>query len=687
MEPLILVLALAAGALAVRIAVFESVFGVLVGAPILFFLLAQVLPAGAFLYIAVLVILSLLAWFLQDRKKDYDRKEQFVPIAVFAGAYIFFYSLCLLWPDFIAMGERLRDYAILSSILESPIVPREPWLSGYTLNYYVFWYRFGHMFHAIFGMPVWQVYHSLQSFTYSLYFASAFVLCNRVVRMSVASSLFCSVIICLGSNIEGVIYAMTGDDNWWGPSRVIKGAITEFPAWSFLLGDLHPHYLNLPATAFLPCMLIPALDFPLTQIRSVFLGTLAFILMPLFLYNSNAWEVPMWIAIAGSAGVILLLRHYASLDWDNSHLKSLRNPRSICVVVLMLLAAVSLYLSSRHIIPADAPLTRVKPPVAESTLPEMFRHFGFPLALIAIGNILLIRRFSFALMAAILVGSTLLYSEAALFLFAILCLSIFRVYTPEIDASGAGKREECQSSDRVLALEALGIAAVALVLLPEFVFVNDAYGGENERMNLIFKIYTFVWLPLHLYSFFLVTRVIRMKPVREVTLITRMFQIAIVIIMTQFFFTTVSLRMSRNEVIEPASRGLGGVNKEFPGAAAAITRLEALPQGITLEGQGNPYSYTTHVATLAGKESFLGWINHVQLLNRADKEIERRNRITEDFYKSGDCAKRKELVERENISYAVVGPLENAKYPGALTEGFDCLKLLIEEGQYRIYGR
>ncbi len=40
----------------------------------------------------------------------------------------------------------------------------------------------------------------------------------------------------------------TGNLDWWALSRVIPGsqAITEFPAWSFLFADLHPHLVDLP---------------------------------------------------------------------------------------------------------------------------------------------------------------------------------------------------------------------------------------------------------------------------------------------------------------------------------------------------------------------------------------------------------------------------------------------------------
>jgi len=36
--------------------------------------------------------------------------------------------------------------------------------------------------------------------------------------------------------------------NYWDPSRVIPNTINEFPYWSFLFADLHPHMIGMPFT-------------------------------------------------------------------------------------------------------------------------------------------------------------------------------------------------------------------------------------------------------------------------------------------------------------------------------------------------------------------------------------------------------------------------------------------------------
>ncbi|NMC62654.1 MAG: hypothetical protein GYA55_05730, partial [SAR324 cluster bacterium] len=344
----------------------------------------------------------------------------------------------------------------------------------------------------------------------------------------------------------------------------------------------------------------------------------------------------------------------------------------------------SLFLSSKHIIPADAPLHFVRPPIPESTTLEMFRHFGFPLSLIALASIMLIRHKMSALIAAFVLGTTFLHSDAGVFLYLLLSLTLIRQILEHM------LEENSPVSDLTLAFEALGLVSIVLLIFPEILFVDDAYGGENERMNTIFKVYTLNWLLLHMFSFYLTARVFgKIKMPQEAFSVNKIFQIAILVLFLAFFEHTIPLRdplrESDAQVVQPKSRGLSSIEKEFPGSAKTIQALEQLPEGIVLEGQGNPYSYTSHVSTLASKTSYLGWANHVQLLNRAYAEIERREKLTEEFYMSSDCKRRRQILETESIKYAVVGPLEKQRYKIDATANFECLNNLISEGEYKVY--
>lgn len=703
MTLLIPILLLSFLAIGFALPVFEWVFFVFLSTPVLGFLAGKLgfelnllSYAACMLIICALSILTLSAAKPKFRL-EIKNKTDLIPIAVFCAAFAVTYRFCMLWPDFIAMGERLRDYAMLASNINSPIEAREPWMSGYALNYYLYWYRFGHFLSSILQLHVWQVYHVLAAFSAAFYFSACYRIMQRHLRFSHWTAMACAAIILFGSNIAGVQQFFAGDQNWWGPSRVIKGAIDEFPAWSFLLGDLHPHYLNLALIPFFLCLSLEVLRKPSAIAYTSLWGLAALIMAPIWIYNSNAWEVPVWCGL-------LLCSFFCLGFYLHAYLKEKgfkpvlfeafskeQNAFSwsglFAGFFLIGLLIISLYLSSRNLNPPHYPYDLVKPPVPRTTLAELLLHWGFPLSLMALSFLFLLKKWPAQIAAYcglwILLKSMALsgsYALAVLILFLILTLiKIFKEYVNPL----ASSREERLS---LIITNALGLAALGLIILPEIVFMNDPYGGENERMNTIFKAYSAAWFMLHIYAFSLTRQAFAAfsNTISKFCPIWLMHLIALVVLLG-FFANTIQLRKNSKFSVSPYEQGLSSLDREFPGAAQAIKRLEQALPGVVLEAQGNPYSYTTHVSTLAGKQSYLGWINHVDLLLSAMDETRRRAEVTEKIYKASTCSERAALMQQEGIKYLVVGPLEKVKYPQVNSQDYSCLGKLVESGQYRIF--
>jgi uncharacterized membrane protein len=765
MTILALVLLLAIVGWRLSVPLFEFVFAILLCVPLLWLLSAKLLvlcglslPASGMvskaLYVVCFGALLGAARAVFGVRRESRPLSELYPFGAFAILFAGAFYLCTLWPDFMAMGERLRDYAILASVVQSPIVLNEPWMDGAVLNYYVYWYRFGAMLSALLGLQVWETYHVLVAFAISFYGAVIFQIVRVVIGGSALWSLVSSIVLSFGSNYAGLrlwkraeLGGFEPDDGWWGPSRVIQGAINEFPAWSFLLGDAHPHYLNLGALPFFFLLLGHILNSSLSVVAKSFQACALIGAGTLFLLGSNAWEVPMWVGLSAVvAFVYSLLRRGADLQSGLQFLRKsppfellravvsvlvlvggcaavlssgdsvpvvtrialalialgfavvsfpyrkgvvarLRTPRSgdlskLVIAVFWVLLFLALYLSSRHIVAEGGHLTLVRTPIPVTTTAELFVHWGFHLTIIVVASLLLLGAAS--LLELSLAGALLmlggLYDKGALIVVVLIGIQLLRLSRSRFEESTTSTwREACA--------DALLLAGLGLVLMPEIFFLDDPYGGENERMNTIFKIYETAWGLLALGAIGLLHRARRAygEVDRNLWLVAGLgFSIVLLVSSMRFLLHTVPMRR-----MEPSMayglEGLAAPDNAHHGAGAAIRTLRSLPRGRVLEAQGNAYSYTSFVGTLAAQPSYLGWANHVNLLTRQYDEVGRREKKSDQIYLETECSRRQEMVRQEEISYIVIGTLERIKYPDIDTRDFSCFTRIMQEGDYILY--
>ena len=682
---------------------FETVSGIFLLLPVVAFLIGFFFPSNQAIYLVILVILLLLARALSVTggfaSKAQSEKGVDV-ITLFLFSFIIFYGLCLVWPDFIAIAERPRDYAVLASVIKDHISPQEPWMAGAELGYYLYWYRFGHVLATTFSLDVWQVYHQMQAFTFSFFLCALYQTVKLIGRFSNLISLFIAVFITMGSNIAGVITFLgrqarhlkdatggraqelflaleragleaSGGAGWWGPSRVIEGAINEFPAWSFLLGDAHPHYLNLGLIPFFILLAYRVHPLNLSGPLKLFWAIVFLIIPFLWLYNSNPWEVPVWLGTWTIFCGIMFL--YWRFDKEE-RVKISGNFRFLLLISAMaILISLSLYLSSLTIFNPGSPLRLVKDPISRSTLAEIALHWGYPLFLIGISNLILLKSWSWRIYSLTFIALSFFYIEALP-----LIVTLFLI-------NGMRLAIEISSGKVNVFTETIGIAALGLIIVPEILFLDDVYGGINERMNTIFKFYSSNWVLLHLFAFLLFRDAVFhvQLPIKWWT--TYPLQLAILLLFTGFFFQSIDLRATRSAVDLPRERGLSTVEEFFPGSADIITFLEAYSDLVILESQGPPYSYTAHVATLSGQRAFLGWANHMRVYWQTHEEVDRREALTQEFYTSYSCQRRAEIMESEGIDMAIFGPLEMRKHPELKEDDFNCLQLVKRNKGYLVF--
>jgi len=233
-----------------------------------------------------------------------------------------------------------------------------------------------------------------------------------------------------------------------------------------------------------------------------------------------------------------------------------------------------------------------------------------------------------------------------------------------------------------------------LVLTPEIVFLDDSYGPEIDRMNTIFKLYTTAWGLLGLGAVSVIVRALRkFEPQTAqfgmVVPATCGVVVALGLSYGSYKFYAHTGPMRANGSLDPSfeakMEGLGEANRWHPGSGDVIRALRKLPRGRVLEAQGRAYSYTGFVATLAAQPAYLGWANHINLLNKVYGEVSQRENVTKEIYNENDCAARKEKARQEQIRYIVVGTLERKAYPGSENKDYSCFASVIKSGDYALY--
>jgi len=205
-----------------------------------------------------------------------------------------------------ALGtEKPMELAFINAILRSPTFPpHDPWLSGYSISYYHFGYVLVAMLSKLTGTSGGVAFNLGSALIFGLAAIGAFGLIFNILNTrskpieqgkALGVSLFGPLFLLAFSNFEGFLHSLHNrglfwrmneageltssfgrwldilDLNtppaqpftwipdrfwwWWRASRVIQDydmtfnpreIINEFPFFSFLLADLHPHVLAIP---------------------------------------------------------------------------------------------------------------------------------------------------------------------------------------------------------------------------------------------------------------------------------------------------------------------------------------------------------------------------------------------------------------------------------------------------------
>jgi YYY domain-containing protein len=172
----------------------------------------------------------------------------------------------------LAYTEKPMDMMFLTaSYRTDSIPPADAWLAGETINYYYLGYLIYGTLSRIAGITTWVGYNLALAATASMAVTAAGGAAYNIARRGLsqrvawAAAVLGGFFVVVAGNMRAAVEfvrdpSATWDQGWWGTvgwasSRVVVDngrdfteTINEFPWFSLLLGDLHPHLTALPFT-------------------------------------------------------------------------------------------------------------------------------------------------------------------------------------------------------------------------------------------------------------------------------------------------------------------------------------------------------------------------------------------------------------------------------------------------------
>lgn len=545
---------------------------------------------------------------------------------------------------------------------------------------------------------------------------------------------------------------------WWRSSRVVGDldllgqhveVIDEFPMFSYVLGDNHPHVLAMPVVLVVIGLALHTLigtgpaswgrairtakagvqavdgeghgwlrwaNLPLGRLRmgliALFAGALLFL---------NTWDFPpywalltgccaagLWLASGGCgrwwppalaagggwlAGALLIYVPYflTAQSQVEGIVPNLFNPTRLPQFLLMFGQFVPGVITLLLVRPAGKPALRTAGGVALAVLGLPLLFLG-GMAFLALNTAAGAERLAgMALPEGATGYAPFMWARWGRHFGTALLVGMGLTATLSLLVETLRRREAAQVAGgaRIFAL-ALAALGLALVYAPEFVFLKDHFG---TRMNTVFKFYYQGWLLLGLASAFAVAAAWR--AVEGPRIAARAASVLALVLMASGLLFPVAAAYAKTggfRATQPTLDATAYIAADEQ-AAVAWVRDHTAPDSVVLEGRGDSYiAGDNRISAMTGRPTLLGWEGHEsQWRGRAYLEMRAgRPEALEIVYRSGTPEQIRATLAMWGIDYVYVGPAEIEAYgisPQRLRLLKETLELAFEQGQARVFRR
>ena len=687
----------------------------------------------SFLIFVIVAILKLLnKEFRREIINFIISKKTQILLFEFIFLSVFFFFVLLRMYDNNAVGtERPMDSMMLNSVFNSYYnPPNDLWMSGNKISYYYFGYWIFAGFYSIIFFDTNNLYNlsfgliPALSSAAALSFISNFLYITKNNKLKFIKPIFVAIItpffLVFSSNFYGFVLLLDymkifplsilnwlhGDKHvtiqnyeyfipqdfwwWWKSSRIINSyknnesldfTINEFPFFSFLLGDFHPHMISIPF--FITTLILftsyfvgskyiylshkrPKISYLFTLLLILFIGSTGFInmwnlsffvlftfILIYFYFYINKFQIKI-IITSKFIREILLVWIIGILVFGNFYFITSDSNISYPFISFNYITTRPIHLIYVWIIPLS---------IIIPLLYFMFHENFYTKSKLSLfktkSNLLFISLFIATSIIWAIVNMVISEQSLAQLLLSLIFFYIF--YLPLFFLIYHLITKTIKNNDVLkLSYYLLLFTAFILLYLSELFYVKDIFGN---RMNTIFKFHYQVWIV------FSITSGISLKFLFEYNLrnITRIIlSISFLILATSnIYFVTASYltKIKESSNLNPNLSSINHLeNDTNKYELIKYLRLNSNHNDVIIETQGKSYTNDSQISSESRIPTILGWVGHQLQWRSNHSDIYNREEDIDTFYISNDSQEIINIINKYSITMIILGPNEIEKY-------------------------
>ena len=613
---------------------------------------------------------------------------------------LLFFAAFLLWTYFAgfhpaAYGtEKFMDYGFMEAMMRSKTLPAtDLWYSQGKINYYHGGQYFAVFLTKLSGAKVELTYNLMRTFVAGLAFAMSFSLVHQMVTdrlgktgsrwkktLPSVTGILAGISVSIAGNMHYVVYGqiipfirkLKGEEvsSYWFPDAtryigfnpdVEDKTIHEFPCYSFVLGDLHAHVVDIMFVLLLLGLLYAWMKkVRTTELSGESMSRREFwkkqLLMPQLLATgallgmfhwTNYWDFVIYFVVTCGAALFMnIIGQKGKIRWALG--VTAAQAAEILILATVIILPFTLQFDTSNMVQGIA----------------LAQHHSLPHQLLVLWGLpgILTILFVVSLLIEKLRGA----EQKSLYHL------LTSIRLPDLFA--------------VL----MGLCAIGLVLIPELVYVRDIYENGNARANTMFKLTYQAYIMFGMTMIYVIFRllVIGKNKILKVLAFIGLF----LFVWTCGYFGN-SVHSWFGEVWKPSQyKGLNAttfLETDFPEDVNGIRWLKEniSDAPVVLEANGDSYSEYERVSAMTGLPTIMGWYVHEWLWRGNLSDLNAKIEEIQEIYTSTDETRVKELLEEYNVSYIFVGSCERNKYGADMNN--DLLKSLgevvFQDSEYPTY--